>query len=109
MRVDAIHQGQSARSRVAEKAGGRHHDRMSNAPGSLPILGAMTFEVLQASQTSLHGDVYFDLLVREAGNAAGEPHQLRVARDVCAIAPTPGAIVRASFLMGQVERITPAS
>lgn len=81
---------------------------MNDSQGSLPILGAMTFEVLQASQTSLHGDVYFDLLVREAGNMACEPVSLRVARDACAVAPVPGAMVRASFLMGQVERITPA-
>lgn len=82
---------------------------MNSGPGSLPILGALNLEILQASQTSLHGDIYFDLLVRETGNAEAEPFPLRVARHTCTVPPVPGALIRAQFLAGQVERITPAS
>jgi len=71
-------------------------------------MGSMTLEILQASQTSLHGDIYFDLLVSEAGAAAPDPFAVRVARGVCAVQPMPGAMIRATFLSGQIERITPA-
>ena len=69
----------------------------------------MNLEILQASQTSLHGDVYYDLMVMEAGDPNRVPFSLRVARGVCAVPPSPGAVVKASFLSGQVERITPPS
>lgn len=82
---------------------------MQPSPRILPFAGALTLEILQATQTSLHGDVYFDLLVREAGNADDDPFLIRVARDACATSPTPGAIVRATFLAGQLERLTSAA
>lgn len=75
---------------------------------TLPFLGAMSLEILQASQTSLHGDLYFDLMVRESGDVAGQPFLLRVSKDACTAPPMPGVHVRAEFLAGQVQRITPA-
>ncbi len=74
---------------------------------ALPFFGAMTIEVLQASQTSIHGDLYFDLLAKEAGDPSSTPFTMRVARGVCTIPPTPGAMLKAHFLSGQVERLTP--
>jgi hypothetical protein len=81
---------------------------MDREQRSLPFMGTMTLEILQASQTSLHGDVYFDLLVNEAGEVGGEPFSVRVARGACTVQPVPGAMIRATFLSGQIERITPA-
>ena len=75
---------------------------------NLPFLGALNVEILQASQTSLPGDLYFDLMVRESGDAEGVPFQIRVSRGACQLAPMPGTHVKASFLAGQVESITPA-
>ena len=67
----------------------------------------MNLEILQASQTSIHGDLYYDLLVMEAGDPSRTPFMLRVARGVCVTSPAPGAVVKATFLSGQVERLTP--
>ena len=78
---------------------------MNGESRSLPFFGSMNLEVLQASQTSLHGDIYYDLLVMEAGDPTRSPFALRVARGACTIPPSPGAVVKASFLSGQVERI----
>lgn len=80
---------------------------MQGETRSLPFFGSMNLEILQASQTSLHGDIYYDLMVMEAGDPNRAPFALRVARGVCAVPPSPGAVVKASFLSGQVERITP--
>ena len=80
---------------------------MNPARRDLPFLGALNLEILQASQTSLHGDIYFDLMVRESGDGAGEAFSLRVPRDACAIPPSPGSHVKAEFLAGQVRQLTP--
>ena len=53
---------------------------MQNDQRQLPFLGSLNLEVLQASQTSLHGDLYFDLMVRESGNQGSEPFMIRVAK-----------------------------
>ena len=73
----------------------------------LPFLGAINLEILQASQTSIHGDLYFDLMARESGDGSGEPFHLRVSCGACATPPMPGALVKAEFLAGQVQAITP--
>ncbi len=82
---------------------------MQPARKILPFLGAMNLEILQASQTSLHGDLYFDLMVRETGDMDADPFQLRVARGACGVPPTPGARVKANFLAGQVESLQPVT
>jgi hypothetical protein len=69
----------------------------------------MNLEILQASQTSLHGDIYFDLMVRESGDIAGEPFMMRVAQGACRVAPAPGTQVKATFLAGQVESLQPST
>jgi len=81
---------------------------MQNDQRQLPFMGSLNLEVLQASQTSLHGDLYFDLMVRESGSQASEPFMIRVAKGACVLSPTPGVMVKAQFLSGQVERLTPA-
>lgn len=85
----------------------RHDGLMDNESRTLPFFGSMNLEILQASQTSIHGDIYYDLLVAEAGDPSRTSFMLRVARGVCATSPAPGTIVKASFLSGQVERLTP--
>jgi len=81
---------------------------MNPARRDLPFLGALNLEILQASQTSLHGDIYFDLMVRESGDGTGEAFALRVSRDACKTPPAPGSHVRAEFLAGQVSELKPA-
>ena len=82
---------------------------MNGENRSLPFFGSMNLEIVQASQTSIHGDLYYDLLVMEAGDPGRTPFMLRVARGACTVAPSPGAVVKAAFLSGQVERLTPPS
>ena len=81
---------------------------MQPANRNLPFLGALNLEILQAAQTSLHGDIYFDLMVRESGDAECPPFQLRVSREACQVPPVPGIHVKAEFLAGQVQRILPS-
>ncbi|MAJ46268.1 MAG: hypothetical protein CBC35_03020 [Planctomycetes bacterium TMED75] len=81
---------------------------MDRETRTLPFFGSLNLEILQASQTSIHGDIYYDLMVVEAGDPSRTPFMLRVARGVCATSPGPGTLVKANFLSGQVERLTPA-
>ena len=68
----------------------------------LPLVGSVEVEVHDARGTSIHGDLYVDLLVAPSGAA---PIPLRVAQSALGTVPQRGERLRLHLLMSQVDRV----
>jgi hypothetical protein len=90
-----------------------------NAPAAagLPMIGAATCVVVDVTLVSIHGDAYYDTLVKVAPPAAplGTPHagvlqKVRVPMHACAelpaAKPEAGQRVVLQMLMGQVMSVS---
>lgn len=72
-----------------------------------PITGSVRAKVLAVEHTSIHGDVYVDLLIQTTDqNTNNEASRVRAPVHACAgMRPQVGLVVTIEFLMGQVTRI----
>lgn len=68
----------------------------------LPLVGSVEVEVHEARGTSIHGDLYVDLLVAPP---AAAPIPLRVAQSALDAMPQRGERLRLHLLMSQVDRV----
>lgn len=68
----------------------------------LPLVGSVEVEVHDARGTSIHGDLYVDLLVAPPG---APPWPLRVPQASVGVVPQRGDRLRLHLLMSQVDRV----
>ena len=71
----------------------------------LPMMGEVEVVVRSARSTSIHGDLYHDLVVDPSDGSPAEA--IRVPAHLCAAAPRPGDRLRLRMLMSQVDAATP--
>jgi len=64
-----------------------------------PIAGALEGVLERADEVSIHGDLYYDLVLR---SDEGDAVRLRAPSHACDRAPAPGHRVRVRMLMRQV-------
>lgn len=78
--------------------------------GQPPLIGQMIADVLAVQATSIHGDIYYDLVARlrapDADEGDTQDARVRVASHLCEREPTPGDQLTLSFLMGQINGVT---
>lgn len=73
----------------------------TQSPELPPIAGAVSGEIIQATSVAIHGDVYYDLVIR-TDPVLGASVRVRAPMHVCARAPVVGDRVTARLLMQQV-------
>ncbi len=71
----------------------------------IPAFGDLTGNVLQAAHVSIHGDIYYDLVMQMEGQM-DQGVKLRVANHLCQRAPVAGDRLTLSFLLQQVNSVT---
>lgn len=78
-----------------------------------PMFGDWVVDVVRAQPVSIHGDLYYEVLVVRADDAAGAGDAgrqgvvLRVPQHAVAAAPEAGQRLKVTFLMGQVTGAKP--
>jgi hypothetical protein len=71
-------------------------------PMNLPLAGSWTATILQVRPFTIHGDIYYELVVdHDAGQAT-----LRVPQHAVAGEPSAGQAVSIAFLLGQVTKVS---
>lgn len=78
--------------------------------GQTPLIGQMHAEVVAVQSTSIHGDIYYDMIARlrqvDAGeDDAAQDARVRVASHLCEREPVAGDRLTLSFLMGQINGV----
>lgn len=66
------------------------------------MIGEARVRVLESASYTIHGDLYYRLLVVPADDAEGAPSTIAVPRHAVAEQPVAGQALAVSFLMGQV-------
>ncbi len=69
-----------------------------------PIAGEIVGRVVESTTISIHGDLYYDLVIEPASTAT-EAVRLRAPSHGCPRAPVPGERIVVSLLMGQVTAL----
>ena len=70
-----------------------------------PMFGDWVVDVMRVQPVSIHGDLYYEVLVVRADEAGGAGRQgvvLRVPEHAATAAPEAGQRIKLTFLMGQV-------
>lgn len=75
----------------------------------LPMVGEWGVEVTAVRPFTIHGDLYYELIVVRADDAARETLAIRVPRHAVSTAPNPGDKLTLTFLMGQVTSARPSA
>jgi len=71
----------------------------------IPTFGDVNGTVLQAASVSIHGDIYYDLIMQWEGQA-DQGVKLRVPNHLCSRPPLAGDRLTLSFLLQQVNGVT---
>ncbi len=71
----------------------------------LPAFGDLTGKVLQAQPVSIHGDIYYDLVMELEGQT-DRGVKLRVPNHLCERPPAPGDCLTLNFLLQQVNSVS---
>lgn len=78
----------------------------------LPLVGQITVRVLQSQPVSIHGDMYYDLVVMLAAvrptdtpPAPDQPVRLRVPNHLCPRPPRLDDVLELNLLMSQVNAV----
>lgn len=71
----------------------------------IPAFGDMNGKVLQAEHVSIHGDVYYDLVMQLEGQM-DQGVKLRIPNHLCKRAPVAGDLLTLNFLLQQVNGVT---
>lgn len=70
----------------------------------IPTFGDVNGKVLQAEQVSIHGDVYYDLVMQLEGQM-DQGVKLRIPNHLCKRPPVAGDLLTLNFLMQQVNSV----
>jgi hypothetical protein len=68
-----------------------------------PLAGSWTAMILQVRPFTIHGDIYYELIVQHDNSQA----TLRVPQHAVAGEPVIGQTVAITFLLGQVTKVSP--
>jgi hypothetical protein len=79
----------------------------------LPAFGNLKGKVLQAQPVSIHGDIYYDLIIEimeimeimELDGQTERGVKLRVPNHLCERPPAPGDCLTLNFLLQQVDSV----
>ena len=74
-------------------------------PDQIPAFGDVNGKVLQAAQVSIHGDIYYDLVMQLQGQV-DQGVKLRIPNHLCKRPPAPGDRLTLNFLLQQVNLVT---
>lgn len=76
----------------------------------MPMIGAVTGIIVDVTPVSIHGDVYYDVLLHPDGAPPDASRRVRVASHACAqlphAQPMAGQRVTVQMLMGQVTAMS---
>ena len=81
-----------------------------SSPNILPLIGALNVTTLETATVSIHGDIYYDLLIAPvdaAGQIQGQHGaRVRIPAHLCPRPPRVDDRLTLRFLMGQVSGVT---
>ena len=71
----------------------------------IPVFGDVNGKVIQVEPVSIHGDVYYDL-VMQLGGQMDQGVKLRVPNHLCERPPVAGDLLTLNFILQQVNSVT---